>query len=154
MADGDTFTDLGTAFKAAVGKPATEDQTGYGNLTWIDVEGPVSISERGDSVTDIAEPTLKDGRVEHFNGQKDGGTITIPIKHIEGDAGQAALLAAAGTNTVHSFQEVDIDNKAHFYYGRVQSMRRREATTQSNKGYILTIVVNSARFTGTEESEA
>lgn len=152
MATGDTYTDLGTVFKMASGKPATEDQTGYGALTWGDVGGVVSLPMRGDSVEDIQEPTLTDGRNEHFGGLKDGGVLEIPIKHIEGDTGQASLIAAAGTNTTYSFQEVDIDATAHFYFGRVFEMKRREATTSSNKGYVLRIAVNSARFTGTEES--
>lgn len=152
MATGDTYTDLGTTFKVASGKPATEDQTGYGALSWGDVGGVVSLPERGDTVEDIQEPTLADGRNEHFGGLKDGGLLQIPIKHIESDTGQATLSSAAGTNTQYSFQEVDIDGEAHFYYGRVFEFKRREATTSSNKGYILTIAVNSARFTGTEES--
>jgi len=152
MATGDTYTDLGMTFKIATGAPASEDQTGYGALTWGDIGGVISVSERGDSVADISEATLSDSRVEHFNGQLDGGLLTLPIKFIEGDSGQSTLVSAAGTNTVYSMQEVDIDGEAHFYYGRVQSMRRREATTTSYKGYILTFAVNSARFTGTEES--
>lgn len=152
MATGDTFTDLGTKFKMASGKPVTEDQTGYGALVWSSVGGVVSLPLRGDSVEDIQEPTLTDGRNEHFGGLKDGGVLEIPIKYIEADAGQVALVSAAGTNDTYAFQEVDLDNNAHFYFGRVFEMKRREATTSSNKGYILKIAVNSARFTGTEES--
>lgn len=152
MATGDTYTNLGMAIKVATGKPATEDQVGYGALTWTEVDGILSIAERGDTVEDVSEPTLKDGRIEHFIGAKDGGSFDIPIKYIEGDAGQAILKGGAGTNTVYSFQEVDIDGEAHFYYGRVMSYRRREATPNTYKGYIAGIGVNSARFTGTEES--
>ena len=150
MATGDTYTDLGTALHISAAKPATLDQTGVDALTFTAIGGVVSIPQRGDTVTDIAEPTLADGRVEHFNGQKDGGVLQIPIKFIEGDAGQAILEAGAGSNTVHTLQEVDIDGEAHFYYGRIQTLQRREATTSSNKGYILFFAVNSARFTGTE----
>ena len=153
MPVGDTYVELGTGLKIATGRPATEDQAGYGALTWTDIEGVLSLPERGDSVEDVSEPTLKDGRVEHFNGAKDGGALSIPIKYIEGDAGQAALVAGAGANTVFSLQEVDSDGvQAHFYYGRIQSVMRREATPNSFKGYNLVFAVNSARFTGTEES--
>ncbi len=153
MAVGDTYIELGTKLKIAPGRPATEDQAGYGALTWTEIEGVISLPERGDTINDVSEPTLKDGRVEHFNGSKDGGVLTAPIKYIEGDAGQAALVAAAGTNDTYSFQEVDSDGvQAHFYYGRVQSVMRREATPDSFKGYSSNIAVNSGRFTGTEES--
>jgi hypothetical protein len=152
MATGDTYTNLGTTFKVAVGKPATEDQTGYGALTWTEVGGVVSLPERGDSVEDVSEPVLKDGRIEHFIGAKDGGVIDIPVKFIEGDAGQAALASGAGTDTVHSFQEVDTDGEAHFYYGRIMSYMTREATANSFKGRTAKIAINSGRTTGTEES--
>lgn len=152
MATGDTYTDLGTKLKIATGKPATEDQVGYGALTWVEIGGVVSLPERGDTSEDITEPTLRDGRNEHFNGLIDGGELAIPMKFIEADAGQAIILANATSNTTYSFQEVDIDGEAHFYYGRIGQLVRREATTSSNKGNIATVRVNSGRFTGTEES--
>tara|TARA_Y100000310_G_scaffold324866_2_gene387348 strand:- start:13604 stop:14062 length:459 start_codon:yes stop_codon:yes gene_type:complete len=152
MATGDTYTELGMVVKIATGKPASEDQLGYGALTWVEVGGVVTIPERGDDIEDVSEATLADGRVEHFGGAKDGGVMSVPIKFIEGDAGQAALQAAAGTNNVVSLQEVDVDGEAHFYYGRVFSYRRRDTAPNSFKGYIASIAVNSARFTGTEES--
>lgn len=152
MAAGDTYGSLGTKFKIATGKPATEDQTGYGALTWNTVTGVASLPQRGDTVEDVNEAALADGRVEHFVGAKDGGTLEIPIKFVESDAGQAALESAAGTNTTYSFQEVDADSVATFYYGRVMSLQRREATPSSFKGYVLMIAVNSAAFEGTEES--
>lgn len=151
MATGDTYTDLGMTLKIATGKPATEDQAGYGALTWVEWGGVVSIAERGDTVEDISEPTLKDGRVEHFGGLKDGGQLSVPFKFIEGDAGQAIVIPNGGSNTTYSFQEVDIDGEAHFYYGRLGSVMRRESATNSNKGYIATVNVNSGRITGTEE---
>lgn len=152
MATGDTYGSLGTTFKVASGKPATEDQIGYGALTWNTVGGVSSLPQRGDSAEDVNEAALADGRVEHFVGQIDGGVLEIPIKYIEADGGQGTLETGAGSNTVHSFQEVDADSVAHFYYGRIMSLQRREATPQSFKGYILQIAVNSAVFEGTEES--
>lgn len=152
MATGDTYIELGTTLKYASGKPATEDQTGYNALTWAEIGGVLSLPQRGDEVEDVSEPTLKDGRVEHFNGAKDGGVLEIPIKFVEGDTGQAAMVTAAGTNTVYSFEELDPDATADFFYGRVMSMQRREATANSFKAYILKIAVNSGRFTGVEDS--
>lgn len=152
MATGDTYGELGTVFKVSAAKPATEDQIGYGALTWSTVVGVVSLPQRGDSVEDVNEAVLADGRVEHFIGAKDGGILEIPIKYIEADAGQAILEAGKGTNTVHSFQEVGTDSVASFYYGRIMSLQNRESTPSSFKGYVLQLAVNSVRFEGTEES--
>ena len=154
MATGDTYGDLGTVFKVSAAKPASHDQTGYDALTWTAVGGVVSLPERGDAVEDVSEPTLTDGRVEHFNGVKDGGVLSIPIKYIEGDAGLAILKAGAGTNTVHSFQEIHPDGEATFYYGRIKQLMRRESTPSSFKGYILEVAVNSGRFEGTEDDDS
>lgn len=152
MATGDTYGELGTVFKVSAAKPATEDQTGYGALTWSTVGGVVSLPQRGDSVEDVNEAVLADGRVEHFIGAKDGGVLEIPIKYIEADAGQGILETGAGSNTVHSFQEVGTDSVASFFYGRIMSIQNRESTPSSFKGYVLMVAVNSARFEGTEES--
>lgn len=150
MADGDTFTELGTKLKLATGRPATHDQAGYGALSFTEIKGVISLPDRGDTSADTSEPTLADGRVEHFGGAKDGGVLDIPIKHIEGDAGQTALLAGAGTNGTFSFQEVDPDGDAHFYFARILDVKRRAATASSFKGYVARVAVNSGRFTGTE----
>ena len=150
MATGDTYIDLGIKLKMATGKPNTMTQADLGTLTWTDLAGVVTLPQRGDSSEDISEPTLADGRIEHAPGILDGGVREIPIKHVEGDAAQAALLAAAGTNASFTLQEVDPDGEAHFYYGRVMSMQRRESTGSTFKGYILTFGVNSETFVGTE----
>lgn len=148
MSAGDTYTDLGTKLYIASGKPASFDQTGVAALSFTEIGGVVSLPQRGDSVEDISEPTLSDGRSEHFGGLKDGGVLEIPIKYIESDAGQA-MIPENGSNDTFTLQEVDIDGTAHFYYGRVMSFQRRESTTSSNKGFILMFGVNSERLSGT-----
>lgn len=150
MADGDTFIEVGTKLKIATGRPATHDQAGYGAMTFTEIEGVIDIPDRGDDSEDIADPTIKEGRAEHFTGTKDGGVLQIPIKHIEGDAGQAELKSAAGTNVTMSFQEVDPDGETHFYFGRVHAVLRRASSSKSFKGYIAKVAVNSGRFIGTE----
>ena len=152
MATGDTYGSLGTTFKVSAAKPAAETQIGYDALTWAVIGGVASLPQRGDSVEDVSEAVLADGRVEHFIGQKDGGVLEIPLKYIEGDAGLTILKAGDGSNTTHSFEEVDVDGVASFYYGRIMSLMRRESTTSSFKGYILQIAVNSAVFEGVEDS--
>jgi len=152
MATGDTYAALGTTFKVASGKPASEDQIGYGALTWNTVGGVQSLPQRGDIYEDISEAALADGRVEHFAGQVDGGVLEIPIKYIEADTGQGILEGVTDNNATYSFQEVGPNAVARFYYGRIHGLQQREATPQSFQGYLLTFSVNSATFEGTEES--
>lgn len=152
MATGDTYTDIGGARYIAVGKPGTEDQLGFGALTWVLTKGIVSLPESGDTYSDVGEATLDDGRKEYLGGMVDGGAIDLPIKHIEGDAGQAIFAANADGTTVVSFQDVDLDGTARFVHGRIMSRRRREKSGSSQKGYIYNLGINSAIFEGTEET--
>ncbi|MEL6210012.1 MAG: hypothetical protein AAFR44_07490, partial [Pseudomonadota bacterium] len=95
---------------------------------------------------DVAEPTLDDGRVEHFNGAVDGGSLDVPFKFIEGDAGQAILIAAEAGNTTYSFAEVNPDKTAiTCYYGRLGAVREREASPTGFKGFVTQARVNSKR---------
>lgn len=151
MAAGDTFTSLAGRRYVVVGRPATEDQAGYGALNWVRLQGVVSMPTYGDLYADITEPTLDDGRVEHGGGQVDGQTIQIPIKYIESDPGQVLLAANADGQTTISFQDVDRDNVATYFFGRLLGFQRREKTTSSFKGFIATFAINSAQFEGTED---
>lgn len=152
MATGDTYTDIGGARYIAVGKPGSEDQAGYGALTWAKVLGIVSTPEAGDTFSDVGEATLDDGRKEYLGGMVDGGAIDLPIKYIEGDAGQAIFAANVDGQTVVSYQDVDVDGTARFVHGRLMSRRRREKSGSSQKGHIYNLGINSATFTGTEET--
>jgi hypothetical protein len=145
MAVGDSYKEIGLRTLIAVGRPATLDQAGVDALTFIDWGGVVSIPERGDEVEDITEPTLLDGRTEHFPGLQDGGALPIPFKYIEGDPGQAVIIPARASNATYTVQEIDIDGVATYYYGRIGSVKRRESSTSTNKGYIATFMVNSDR---------
>lgn len=146
MADGDTFQDLKTQLHVAVGRPGTETAEGYGALAFQLIQGVVSIPQRGDSYEDVSEATLADGRLEHFNGVADGGTLEIPIKFIEGDAGRELLEANEGSNQTLSFMEVGTDGERVYWYGRMGGLMRRETTTTSMKGVIAQARVNSRRL--------
>lgn len=145
MAAGDTYIELGGTLAIASGKPATTDQAGFEavGMTYDQIKGVLNIPQTGDTMEDVSEPTLEEGRVEHFFGAVDGGSIEVPVKHIEGDAGQAALLAISDHNAVYSFRFTDSDGTKYYKYGRVGPIRRRERTPNSFKAYIVPIVFNS-----------
>lgn len=146
MADGDTVQDLKTELHVALGRPASETQAGYDALDFKLVVGAVSIPQRGDSYEDVSEPTLADGRNEHFNGVADGGSLDIPIKWIEGDEGRELMKTNEGSNNTLSFMEIAPDGEVTYWYGRMGGMMRRETTTSSMKGNIAQVRVNSKRL--------
>lgn len=148
MATGDTAQTIYTQFFISASTPASEDETGYEALTWTECDKLISLPERGDTQEDVTESSLSDGRVEHFNGVVDGGRLTLPFIWVEGDAGQAILLASTGGNTNYSFREVEPDGATvHSYQGRLSSPRWREATASSFKGFSVDLLVNTARTT-------
>jgi hypothetical protein len=152
MAVGDRYSDAGGTRKVSAARPATEDQAGYDALTWTVIKGVISIPERGDTYQDAGESTMDDGRKEYLPGMKDGGRLAIPVLYIEGDAGQAVLDAAVGTNTTISWQEVDQDGKATFWHGKIMGKRRRASSANSNKAFVYDFGVNSPRLTGTPDA--
>lgn len=146
MATGDTRQTIYTKFYIASGKPATEDKAGYEALSWTQIAKPINLPERGDTQEDVSENALDTGRTEHFNGVVDGGNLTVPFIWVEGDAGQAILTGQTGGNDTYSFREVEPDDDtAHAYYGRISSVRWREASGNSFKGFTIDVRVNSAR---------
>ena len=151
MATGDTYSNNGAKLLVAVGRPATENQTGYGALTWVQVDGIVTIPEMGDESEDISESTLADGRNTHQYGVKDGGAYSLNIKHIDGDAGRELLEAQSLNNATVSFQRVYNSGKALFSFGLVGPVKQREASGSNFEGVTASIVVNSGTFKGTEE---
>ena len=120
MADGDTYIDIGGKMSIASGKPATLDATGFAALSYTQIKGVLNIPENGDTAEDVSEPTLEDGRTEHFYGTKDGGGIDVPLKYIEGDAGQALVLSADPVHVVKP------QRRAHMTHRRSDAPETRE----------------------------
>ncbi len=152
MAEGDKYTDLLGVRKVALGLPNSADQAGYNGLDWAVLKGVVNWPDQGDEYTDASEATLDTGRTEHRAGAVDGGVIELPVTFVEADPGQAILLANIGNNAVISFQDVDVDGTARFFYGVLLAGKRRAKTETSFKGHIFKIGVNSPVFTGVEDS--
>jgi hypothetical protein len=146
MADGDTYIDLGHKVSFVQDTPATFDETGFSALTYVQLKGVLNVPEDGDSAEDVSEPTLEDGRVEHFYGALDGGSIDVPYKFIEGDAGQALVNmgVARDYNAPWSFKFEDPDGTVTYKYGRLGPTRRRERSPNAFKAFILPMVFNKA----------
>lgn len=88
-------SNIGTTVFIATGVPGTFDSTGYEALTWVKIEraemvGSFSIE---DSIIDV--PDLETGVTRAIKGARAGTVVPIPYVFLDGDAGQAALKAAA-----------------------------------------------------------
>lgn len=143
MADGDTYIDLGGTLEVVQALPATFDAVGFAAQTYVQTRGVLTIPETGDSAEDVNEPTLEDGRVEHFFGVLDGGTIDIVLKHIEADPGQLLVIPNRNYNLPWSFKITDSDGTITYKHGRIGPVRRRERSPSGFKAHIMPLVFNS-----------
>lgn len=130
---------IGTCLYIAVGSPATEDETGYDALTWVEVGKIVSIGELGDESEDIAFDLLKPGRRTHVSGVKDLGEIPVTIEYDREDAGQDIVRTANNTNVTHSFRIDDPDGDEIFFQGLVANIKFLERVANQYKGFNMVI---------------
>lgn len=130
---------IGSTMFIVADEPATEDESGYSALSFIEIGKIVSIGELGDTSEDIAFDLLKPGRRTHVSGVKDLGEITVTIEYDRTDAGLAVLRDANNTNVTHSFYVQDNDGDVAYFYGLVANLRDFERTANQYKGQTFII---------------
>lgn len=138
-----TTTSIGGTLHVVAAEPATENAAGYEALTFVEIGEVVSIGAIGDTSEDVTVTKLKDGRTEHFNGAKDGGSVPVTCVRETGDAGQAIVESGANTNTTHSFKIVDPDGTAFYFYGRLANVQTPERTASTYEGLTFEMRRNS-----------
>ena len=138
-----TTTSIGSTLHLVAAAPATEDAAGYEALTFVEVGEVISIGAIGDTSEDVTVTKLKDGRTEHFNGAKDGGSVPVACVREEGDAGQAIVEAEGNSNTTISFKVVDPNGDARYSYGRLANIQTPERTASSYEGLTFEMRRNS-----------
>jgi len=69
--------------------------TAFAADTYVEVAETETISDFGDTATDVPFTALGDARTRHLKGSTDGGMATITCADMPEDAGQAAVKAAA-----------------------------------------------------------
>lgn len=125
---------IGSTLSIVSGLPATEDQSGYTTLSFVEIGEVVSFGELGDESEDISFDLLKPGRKTHVNGVKDLGEIAVTIEYKRSDAGQIIVRAANNGNTTHSFVVTDSDGDDYYFYGLVANLKDLERTASQYKG--------------------
>jgi hypothetical protein len=119
-------------FISAATTEATDTIAEYDALTpWTEVGLVETIGEYGDESAAVTFTSLGDSRVRKGKGARDAGNVTITVGNDPGDAGQAALIAAEGTNFVYAFKVVYPDRKTpagtdsvEYFRGIVMSKRK------------------------------
>ena len=130
---------------AASATPATYDKSGYEALTYVTAGVVVSISEIGDTSSDISIDAL-DGRVFHVNGPKNMGEISVTIIADSDIAGQTSLKGVSNSNDECTFRVIDPDGEYIYFTGKVANFRDMARSSTSYKGYTFAIRGNTAEL--------
>jgi hypothetical protein len=138
---------VGVVVSISAAAPATEDASGYAALSWTEVGRVQMVPETGDSSEDGTVVTLKDGRVEHFNGARDAGSLVIPYVFVTDDAGQVIVRAGENGSTEHSLKIEDPDGTINYYVGVIGPVRDTVRDTNTHKGQTFEFRTISGRVT-------
>ena len=125
---------IGSTFSLVMASPATEDQTGYEALTYVEVDGVLSIPEFGDDSEAGTVTLLKTGRTQHFNATKIVPPFTMTYKYKLTDAGQALIRTNANNSTECSVKITDTDGRDVYIQGVLANLRDVERTPNSYRG--------------------
>lgn len=143
---------IGTRLAIATGLPATFDEAGYEALTWAEIGGLVDAGAIGDEDESVEIPNVTTGRTRVVRGAKKGMRTRASFVVVTGDAGQAAVIAAAATTNEFSFRVSDPGQTAapeYYVSGPVFNLQRNERSTTSYLGMSFEFADNYGIVSGT-----
>ena len=117
-------TSLGATWEVAAAQPATEDATGYGALSYTEVNQIASLGAIGPTFEDVTFTPLKDGVTQHRKGGADYGSLAVSMAVDPTDAGQ--ILVASGVDgaekdTVFSHKVTLQSGDIRYFQGQIFS---------------------------------
>lgn len=134
------YTLAGT--KVSIGTSAAVDFTGnnteiladFAGDTYVLIAETETISDFGDTATDVPFTALADARTRHLKGSTDGGLATVTCGDMPSDPGQVAVKAAAApTNQAEFNVKFEWKNgDVSFIRGPVMSFTRINGTGPNN----------------------
>jgi hypothetical protein len=140
-------TNIGAVIAIATGTPSAEDASAFGALSYVTVEGTLSIPPIGDTAAPSKSTLLKTGRVKNEKGERTLGDLTISFKELATDAGMDAVRAAYLTDVDYSFRVTYRNGRIKYFYGMVNDLQENEATASTEEGGSFVILTNSGQVT-------
>jgi hypothetical protein len=90
-----TRNHLGKTLYVAQAVPATNDDTGFEALTWVQVKGPQVLPQLGVSHADIEVPDVATGFTQVIKGAASGVESTMSFRNVDSDDGQEDIMEQA-----------------------------------------------------------
>lgn len=159
-----TDSHIGATLYVSTTPPATNDPAGFAALTWTQVNGLIQEPQFGKSDEMIDIPDLTSGFNTAVKGAGAGMDSPIQFRDIPGDAGQAALIAAAttypgicavkigyGSGPAPTYV-LQAGDEVAYAQGVVHSYQRNQGTTTSYKGFQVNFRQNAISVQGTESA--
>lgn len=119
-------------------------ESDYAGLTYAEIGEVKTIGALGDTSAAINVSLLKQGRVLHLSGEKDGGEINMAVAYNADSASYAALRALANTSTTCAFEVTDPDGEIVYFQALVANWQETERNNTTEKGATFVLRVNSA----------
>jgi hypothetical protein len=135
-------TNVGTTLSIATGKPTAEDASSYGALSFVVIEGVLTIPPIGDTAEPNKSSLLKTGRTLNDMGARTLGDLSITFEEVSPDAGMDDVRACVN-DTDYSFKVAYPDGKTKYFYGKVDNIQENEASTSTKRGGSFMIFPNS-----------
>lgn len=155
-----TTNSIGHTLYIAEALPATNNSTGFEALTWVKVNGVVSIGERGVSHETIDIPDLQTGWTRVVKGAGSGIETSIVVREIAADAGQEDVRNTAQGEEGQCSIKIVLGSGAsqapvtgdpvEYAQGIMHTYREREKTTSSYEGFSVVFRNNEPPVIATE----
>lgn len=129
---------------------ATDFTGGSPAITWTEIDGWEQCGSYGDNAQVITTALINRGRDVKQKGTKNAGQMQNVFSYVQGDAGQAALIAAAAASDNYAFKIVYDDiptsgttGTTHYFVGLVMNANHAGGSANTVRNLNSTIEVNS-----------
>lgn len=125
---------IGGFLSASAALPTTFDAAGFSTMTFIEISEITEVPEHGGVNAVVGYTPLRTGLKNKFHGERDNGSLTIPIAFDPTDDGQNLVRDAWKSKDEISLQETFSDGSAQYFLGKVFGFTVGQSVGSVNMG--------------------
>lgn len=115
----------------------------FAGQTWIEIDGWETAGSIGDSSEVIKTSLINRGRVTKQKGTNDAGSFECTFALVDGDAGQAALIAAQKTKETYALKVDWSSGDTEYFVAMVMSRNRSGGNANTVQMITATLEIDS-----------